>query len=158
MKKIYLYTDIDYVLSLASERTKKQSKWGYIHKFNNTAVKVLNSILEQTMADIIITSHWKNDFTLQQLQEIFVEWAGVCRPPIDVTPYVKGATTQKLQEYRAKEILEHVLINKPDSWVAIDDLDLRPWIPNNYFVHLSRSREGIKQSGKKEQIIKKLQI
>lgn len=153
MKKIYLYTDIDYVLSLASERTFKQTKWGHVHKFNNKAVKVLNFILEQTMADIIVSSDWKNHFTLQQLQEIFVEWAGVCRPPIDVTPHVKGATMQTLEEYRAKEILEHVLINKPDSWVAIDDLDLRPWIPDNYFVHLPISNEGIKQNGKAQKII-----
>ena len=151
-----LYTDIDFVLSLSSERTQKLTKWGYVHRFNAKAVNVYNEILEKTGAYPVITSDWKDHWTLQQLKEIFVEWAGISIPPIDVTPSIPGVTLQRLKEWRAMEILKHVEEHKPESWVAIDDLYLSAWIPDEHFVYLPRSREGIKQSSKKEEIIKKL--
>ena len=42
-----LYTDIDYVLSLSSEYTQKQTKWGWVSRFNAKAVSVYNEILEK---------------------------------------------------------------------------------------------------------------
>jgi hypothetical protein len=151
-----LYTDIDYVLSLGSELHPKMTKWGYVHRFNKKAVQIYNEILEKTGAEIIISSDWKNHFSLQQLQEIFIDYAGIIKAPIDVTPTIPGIILKKLEEWRAKEIMESVLNYKPDAWVAIDDLNLKPWIPENYFVHLPRFMEGIKQSSKKEEIINKL--
>jgi hypothetical protein len=56
------------------------------------------------------------------------------------------------------EILEHVDVHKPTFWVAIDDLDLKYWINNNHFVHTPLWMEGIKQTGKKQEIINKLTI
>jgi HAD domain in Swiss Army Knife RNA repair proteins len=155
MKK-YLYTDIDYVLSLGSEINAKYTKWGSIHRFNPGAVKVLNEILKITNADIIVSSDWKNHFSLKQLQEIFIEWAKIIKAPIDVTPDTSRITLERFDEFRATEILTHVKINKPDSWVAIDDINLSSWISEEHFVHLLRFMEGIKQSGKRDEIIKKL--
>ena len=153
-----IYTDIDYVLSLASERTIKQTKWGLLYKFNDKAVSSYNKILEKTDAEIVVSSDWKQSFTLKELQEIFTEWAGIKKQPIDVTPTIPKVTFQKLEEYRAKEILQHVEKYKPNSWVAIDDLDLSKWIDPLHFVYLPRMNEGIKQSNKAEQVIKKLNI
>jgi len=153
-----LYTDIDYVLSLSSEMTSHNTKWGWINKFNAKAVKVYNEILEKTRAEIVISSDWKTHFTLQQLQEIFTEWAGIIKPPFDVTPHIPGATMQTLEEFRAKEILQHVEKYKVESWVAVDDLFLNSWISDENFVWTSRMNEGIKQTGKKEEVIRKLNI
>jgi hypothetical protein len=111
----YLYTDIDYVLSLSSEMNKKMTKWGWLSQFNVKAVKVYNEILEKTGAEIIISSDWKHHFSLEDLQEIFTEFAGIIKTPIDTTPYIPGATMQTLEEFRAKEILAHVEQYKPDS-------------------------------------------
>jgi len=157
MKK-FIYTDIDGVLSLGSEIKFKSTKWGNIPRFNEKAVKVYNDILEKTGIVPIISSDWKYHFTLEQLQEIFIEFAGINVAPIGVTPTLPGATIQNLEEHRCREIMEHVLIHKPDVWVAIDDLKLTPWMPENYFIHLPRFMEGIKQSGKKEETIRKLMI
>lgn len=153
-----LYTDIDYVLSLSSEYKTHNTKWGNIHKFNQKAVSVLNDILLNTGAAIVVSSDWKYHFSLEQLKEIFISWGKVCRPPIDITPNILGITMERLEEFRAKEILQHVEENKPEAWVAIDDLDLSKWIEPLHFVHLSMSNEGIKQSSKKEEIIEKLNI
>lgn len=151
-----IYTDIDGVLSLGSEINAKQMKWGLIHRFNPKAVSVYNDILQKTGAEIVVTSDWKTHFDLQALGEIFTEWAGIIKAPIGITPHKPGATMQLLDEFRALEILDHVKEFQPKSWVAIDDLYLSPWIPFEHFVYLSRWNEGIKQSGKKQEIIEKL--
>ena len=157
MKRVkIIYTDIDDVLSLGSEIHPKLTKWGYVHRFNAKAVKVFNEILKETGAEIVISSDWKNHYSLKDLQEIFIEWAGIDKAPIDVTRTFGNTALQLLEEFRAKEILEHAGNLMPYSWVAIDDLSLRFWIPENHFVYLPRYMEGVKQSGKKEEIIRKL--
>lgn len=153
-----LYTDIDYVLSLDSDMSKKNTKWGWISPFNKKAVDIYNDILRKTDAEIVISSDWKNNKTLKQLQEIFLEFAGIEKAPIDITPTIPGVVLQRLEEWRAKEILLHVEQYKPTSWVVIDDLYLNVWLPDDNFVYLPRSNEGIKQSSKKDEIIRKLNI
>jgi hypothetical protein len=155
MKK-YIYTDIDYVLSLSTEVKKYSTTWGFLQKFNAKAVSIYNEILAKTGAVPVISSDWKDHWTLQQLQEIFVEWAGISIPPIDVTESIPGITMELLEKWRAKEILQHVEKHKPDAWIAIDDLYLIPHITEEHFVYCSHVTEGIKQSGKKDQAIKKL--
>ena len=148
-----IYTDIDYTLSLATEMLSHNTKWGNIYKFNAKAVAVYNEILEKTGAVPVISSDWRNNFTLKQLQEIFTEWAKIKVAPIDVTGSTEFTSVYKVAENRAKEILEHVRINKHEAWVAIDDYNLSYWIDELHFVHTPRSTEGIKQTGKKEKVI-----
>jgi len=132
-------------------------------------VKILNSILEQTGAEIVVSSDWKLYCTLEELQEMFTEY-GVVKSPIDTTPniplkYDKNYyTKEELAEYRVSEIKtwlkEHPEVTQ---WVAVDDLPLGetfgPISGNSNgglsnFVLTPRSYEGIKQSGIKEKIIK----
>lgn len=153
--KRFIYLDIDGVLCLGSEIHPKLTEWGYVYRFNAKAVKVFNEILKTTGADIIISSDWKYHYTLDNLQEIF-KWQKVIKGPFDVTPTIPYSSTQLLEENRAKEILEHVNIHKPWFWVAIDDLNLKTWIPDRHFVLTPRFMEGIKQTGKKNEIINKL--
>jgi hypothetical protein len=156
-----LYTDIDYVLSLSSEPNKKNTKWGWVSPFNIKAVRIYNDILFKTGAEIVISSDWKLHWTLKELQEIFIEFAKIDKAPISVTPSSWGhmfTSLQQLEECRAYEILKHVEEFKPTSWVAIDDLKLTPFLLDENFVYLPRSNEGIKQSSKKDEIIKKLNI
>lgn len=157
----FLYTDIDSVLSLGSEMNPVLTKWGNVHRFNTKAVKVYNEILSKTGAEIVVSSDWKHHYNLEQLQEIFTEWAKISKAPIDVTPYlwgIKFTNVQQLEECRAAEILAHVKKFNPESWVAIDDLDLRNWLPEENFVFLPRFMEGIKQTGKAQETILKLNI
>ena len=182
MKVIFL--DNDGVVCLSTEwggRSKKKLKYlkefpdtdmpAYIKmdNFNDKAVNILNSILDQTGAEIVVSSDWKLYCTLDELKEMFTKY-GVSKQPIDITPnitlkydkqyYTKG----ELSEYRISEInmwlKEHPEITQ---WVAIDDLDLGekfgPISGNSNggltnFVLTPKSSEGIKQSGIKEKIIK----
>jgi hypothetical protein len=183
MKVIFL--DNDGVVCLSSEwggRSKKKLKYlkefpgvedlpAYIKmdNFNSKAVKILNSILEQTGAEIVVSSDWKLYCTLDELKEMFTKY-GVIKQPIDTTPniplkydkqyYTKG----ELAEYRVMEI-KNWMKEHPEvtQWVAIDDLDLGekfgPISGNSNggltnFVLTPRSHEGIKQCGIKEKIIK----
>lgn len=156
MKK-FIYLDIDGVLSLGSEIHPKLTEWGYVHRFNAKAVNILNDILEKTNADIVISSDWKLHYSLKDLQSIF-EWQKVIKKPIDVTESLPFTQLQLLEEERAKEIIDHMEKYKPGFWVAIDDLDLKTWISEKHFIHTPRFMEGIKQTGKKEEIINKLTI
>jgi len=165
MKK-FLYTDIDGVLCLGSEWTPKQTPWGLMYRFNKKAVEIYNYILEKTGAEIIVTSDWKNDHDLEELGEIF-EWQGVIKKPIGVTSSTKYTNIFFIDRDRCREILKHVEEHKPDRWVAIDDMPLHEWWTGDYiydkiskedphFVYMPRWYEGIKQTSKKEELIKKL--
>jgi hypothetical protein len=171
MKVIFL--DNDGVMCLSTEwggRIKKIKKWklqnpeseGYVNdpkipahikmdNFNSKAVKVLNEILELTGAEIVVSSDWKLHCTLEQLQDMFKEY-GVIKSPIDVTPDEVLKKMSAIESNRVSEI-NGWLNNHTDvtHWVAIDDLDLSK-LPN--FVHTKKMKEGIKQSGIKEQILK----
>lgn len=152
----FLYTDIDSVLSLGSEMTAHSTPWGLLNKFNKKAVKIYNEILKETGAIPIISSDWKHHFTLEQFKQMWEQWAGIIVAPLDFTPHIPGATIHTLENFRSKEIKQHAAEFKPESWVAIDDLDLSYWISKEHFVHLPRFMEGIKQTGKKTEIIRKL--
>jgi hypothetical protein len=184
MKVIFL--DNDGVVCLSTEwggRGKKKSKylkdfpgtedsmpaWIKMDNFNDKAVKVLNSILEETDVEIVVSSDWKLYCTLDELKEMFTKY-GVVKVPIDITPniplkydkqyYTKG----ELSEYRVMEIKmwlkEH---SEVTQWVAVDDLPLGekfgPVSGNSNggltnFVLTPKSSEGIKESGIKEKILK----
>ncbi len=173
MKVIFL--DNDGVMCLSSEwgsRNKKIQRWklnnsdveGFVNdkgipayikmdNFNSKAVKILNEILELTGSEIVVSSDWKLHCTLEQLQEMFKEY-GVIKSPIDVTP---NEVLKKLSDIEDNRVIE---INKWLSehtevthWVAVDDLDLSRL---SNFVHTKKMREGIKQLGIKEKIIKHL--
>jgi hypothetical protein len=192
MKVIFL--DHDGVICLATEwggRFKKQQKVGRkmsqsalslpvdcrFDNFNKKAVAILNEIIEETGAEIVVSSDWKRWATCEEMGEYY-ESKGICKKPIAYTPdlsecnwYNAGtfvwAPKWDLEQTRAIEIKQY-LINHPEitHWVAIDDLNMgapytdpdwgdmdRDWGLTN-FVLTPKSREGIKQSGIKESILK----
>lgn len=181
MKSI-IFLDFDGVICLATEwggRFRKQKEWNKLYpensvyltndfwkmdvqyrfdNFNKKAVNILNSILEQTDADIVISSDWKYDCTLEEMQELFKLY-GVLKGPVDYTPLLTIEDFQGLElvkaEYeaeRALEIKKWLTLNPSvKKWVAIDDLNMTPHLDN--FVHTIKQNEGIKQSGIKEKII-----
>lgn len=148
-----MFLDLDGVMATENEYgCKKTHPLLKCYPFNKTCVKVLNNILEETNAVIVLSSDWKYHYTLDQLNEIFV-WNGIITPLSETTAELYkhfGAT--KLEECRAMEILEYVEKHNIITYVAVDDLHMGQWLNGN-FVHCSRPREGIKQSGVSEKII-----
>jgi hypothetical protein len=201
MKVIFL--DNDGVICLSNNwgsRYKKQEKWGgrklsmtskeipveyRFDNFDDKAVKVLNEILEETGAEIVVSSDWRLHATIKELGDYY-ESKGIIKRPIDGTevfhftnwleegfvpdhndfPWTR--TSDREQE-RHFEILRW-LRDHPEvtHWVAVDDLHMgihvenssygpfdRDWGLEN-FVWTPRDFEGIKQSGIKEKILKYL--
>ena len=200
MKVIFL--DNDGVICLASNwgsRHKKQKEWGgrklsmsmreipLEYRFDNfdvKAVKVLNKILEETGAEIVVSSDWRLHATLEELGDYY-ESQGIIKRPIDGTEifhftnwkeegFVPGheefpwSRTDDREQERHFEI-KRWLRDHPEvtHWVAIDDLNMgihintawgemdRDWGLEN-FVWTPRDWEGLKQSGVKEKVLKYL--
>lgn len=192
MKVIFL--DNDGVICLANNwgsRRKKQDEWGgrklsmsansipvqyRFDNFDTDAIKILNEILEQTGAEIVISSDWRLFADLNELVEYYTS-QGISKGPIGVTKKLgefpdpenfPWSRDWDLEQTRSLEIKQY-LIDHPEvtNWVAVDDLNMgkhakfsgmnveRDWGLDN-FVHTPLNREGIKQTGVKEKILKYL--
>jgi hypothetical protein len=157
--KPHIFLDIDSVLALNNEMYVENDKHWYPkfnkYRLNKGAVKILNEICVKVDPIIILSSDWKHDYSIADMNEYF-EWCGILYEISDYTSSlwkVRFVSFQQLEECRASEILLYVHEREIENYVAIDDLDLSPWIPNN-FVHTPNSNMGIKQSNAKEKVIK----
>jgi len=192
MKVIFL--DHDGVICLSGEwggRVKKQQKAGRkltqsvlslpvdarFDNFNKKAIDVLNEILEETGAEIVVSSDWKRWATVEEMGEYY-ESQGIKKKPIAFTKSVNDCTCYNehtfawsprwlLEQERSIEINQY-LVDHPEitHWVAVDDLNMG--IPQTHdtwgdmvmdwgltnFVLTPKGSEGIKQSGIKDNIIK----
>jgi hypothetical protein len=191
-----LFLDNDGVICLSSNwgsRYKKQHKWGgrklsmtsremplkyRFDNFDKGAVEVLNQILEETGAEIIVSSDWRFHANLEELGEYYLS-QGIIKKPIAVTDMFKDIFPREWSQLRFRADLElersmeiqHWVDNHSEitHWVAVDDLDMsvqflgdrfsardgsdsKPGLTN--FVHTPRSSEGIKQCGIKEKVLK----
>jgi hypothetical protein len=151
-----LFLDLDDVMVTSNQYFGKYHKKYDGHPFDPKCVKVLNSIIESVSGlVIVISSDWKNHFDLTKLNEIF-EINGVTAVVTDTTGSAWGTmfkSMQQLEECRAYEINKYAEEHLLTRWVAVDDLNLRIWIPEN-FVRCTHSSEGIKQSGVRDKILK----
>lgn len=199
MKVIFL--DNDGVICLSTEWGGRYKKWSKYRSqnpksspnlkdapveirfdnFNKKAVAILNSIITETGAEIVVSSDWKKHATLEELGNYY-ESQGIIKRPISVTDefhftnWVNEGSIPghddfpwdrytDLEQQRYFEILRW-LRDHPEvtHWVAIDDLNLgktftdwrgeveRSW-GLDHFVHTPKSREGIKQCSKREKIL-----
>ena len=191
-----LFLDNDGVICLSNNWGERAKKWANFKRdnpdveftdrpvqcrfddFDSKAVKVSNEILEQTGAEIVVSSDWRLHANLEELGEYY-ESQGIIKRPIAVTDIFKDIFPKEWNAFRYRAELElersmeigHWLENHPEvtHWVAVDDLNMSPEFLSKYFsnseddtknpglsnfVLTPRSREGIKQSGVKEKIIK----
>ena len=191
MKVIFL--DHDGVICLSTEwggRFKKQTRVkrklsqsieslpvdARFDNFNKKAVKILNEILEETGAEIVVSSDWKRWANVEEMGEYY-ESKGIIKKPISFTPNLGQCTWYNdkvwiwsrdwdLEMSRVIEIKQY-LHDHPEitHWVSIDDLDMgktgkkwgvdfeHDWALDNFLL-TPRGNEGIKQSGIKEKVIK----
>ena len=186
MKVIFL--DHDGVICLSTEwgnRFKKQNKWGgrklsmttlempveyRFDNFDEKAVNVLNEILEETGAEIVVSSDWKNWATVEEMGEYY-ESKGIIKKPIAFTDSIlyddyddfPWHNKSELEQTRSLEIAQYIGQNPVIThWVAIDDLNMSltdvdgtSWGLKN-FVLTPEDKEGIKQTGIKEKVLEYL--
>jgi hypothetical protein len=152
----HIFLDIDDTMITSAQYYGKKLHPKYLcHPFDSKCVNVLNKIIEKTNAIIILSSDWKHHFNIEQLNEIFKD-NNINSIVTDITPSSWGKefkSMKQLEECRAFEIQKYVDEHQITKWVAVDDLNLKPWIPNN-FVWCTQLNEGIKQSGIEDKILK----
>ena len=133
----------------AAPRYNEMRIHGYFDNFDSGAVDILNSITKETGAEIVISSDWKYWCEIDKMREFYLS-QGIVKIPIWYTNSIVGEHDVKI--LRAAEILKYLETNKEIThWVAVDDLFLKG-VSN--FVWISRTDEGLKQNGVKEQILK----
>ena len=165
MKVIFL--DHDGVICLrkqwGSRLSKKSKKAGEIFdKFCPKAVNVLNSIIKETDAEIVITSTWRLHCDLDYMRSLYIS-RGVIKAPIAFTDDLENVWDEDdwFNDYkdfdklsaaiRSKEINSWLSKNKDVfRWVAIDDLPLERL---RFFVITPKETEGIKQIGIKKKVV-----
>jgi hypothetical protein len=157
MRKV-LILDIDGVLALEAQWGKdKYTPCGVeSYHFSDYCVKILNQILQETEAEIILSSDWKLFYDLPALKCLFRHF-GVNGAPVALTPNLE-IEKKKMSEVigarkRAEEIKSWLGHNEEVKFVIVDDLPLEEWFDESVFVRCKYSREGIGQTGIKEKII-----
>ena len=189
MKVIFL--DHDGVICLSNNwgnRQRKRAKAGHwstpndqlpvdcrFDDFDKKSLVVLNEILEETGAEIVVSSDWKLWANVEEMGEYY-ESQGINKKPIAHTKKLGECEVPQnfiwspkwdLEQSRSLEILQY-LKEHPEvtHWVAVDDLNMGiPQVHESWgememdwgltnFVLTPRSKEGIKQSGIKEKIVK----
>jgi hypothetical protein len=181
MKVIFL--DHDGVMCLATEwggRRKKQLLWNRTYPdravmydcdlntmdveyrfddFNYKAVRILNEILLETGAEIVVSSDWRFECNLAEMKDFYDKF-GVIKGPIDYTPnleiedfkFLEANGKKGFEDERSIEIRKWLALHpEVTHWVAIDDLNMSNDLTN--FVHTKRQNEGIKETGIKEKIM-----
>jgi hypothetical protein len=167
MKVIFL--DNDGVICLSNNwgsRATKQKKWGgrklsmshseipleyRFDDFDQKSVKVLNEILEETGAEIVVSSDWRLYANLEELGDYY-QSQGIIKRPIDITDefnymgWVKNglisddendgfpwSRTESREQERYFEIMKY-LGDYPSisKWVAIDDLHMGIHVENSW--------------------------
>jgi hypothetical protein len=133
--------------------------------------------LEQTGAEIVVSSDWRLHATLEEIGEYYTS-QGILKKPVGFTKLLGQfddpenfvwSRQWRLEQSRSLEILQY-LKDHPEvtEWVAVDDLNMGiPQVHESWgememdwgltnFVLTPKSTEGIKQSGIKEKVIKYL--
>lgn len=151
MKVIFL--DHDGVICLPKQwGIRFNSMEDIFDPFDPNAVSVLNEILKETDAEIVISSDWKYHANLKYMQDYYIK-QGVIRIPIGFTEDVPSDNMLlNLNKYRESAILNSINIYNPDEWVAVDDINLRN-LKNFVLCH---PNIGLLENGIKEKIIELL--
>jgi glycogen synthase len=188
-----LFLDHDGVICLSNNWGSRHKKKGYFTRrqgdsigtvdvlsrfdnFDRKAIKVLNEVLIQTGAEIVVSSDWKLYATVEEMGEYYLS-QGIIKQPIGFTKRLHECEYPEdfqwirqwdLEQTRSIEIKQW--IKEHDNithWVAVDDLNMgktglyysmefeHEWGLDN-FVQTPLSNEGIKQTGIKEKIKKYL--
>ena len=153
MKK-YIFLDIDGVLTTISESMDtdnllywKDNSWAKnlnVHyPFNEDCVKILNDILKETGAEIILSSDWRKHRTLEQLDIIFKN-NGVIKSPIDITPNYRN-NYSNFEYARSVEIVHYIAENTIDinNIVVLDDLNLEMLFPPKLRKRFIKTYDGL---------------
>lgn len=147
-----LFLDIDGVM-VTSSCSDECNKWGY-SIFDPNCVVTLNYIVDKTGCEIVISSDWKNNFSLGEIREFF-RYNNLISKPIGFTTNSNTYNGMNLESGRADEVnmwLKQHNFKDDDKFCIIDDLNMSKFFRGK-FVHSTDNKVGISGEGIKENII-----
>jgi len=137
---VILFLDIDGVLITRDEDGDLEEF------FNPKCVRILNLILERTGAEIVISSDWRNHYSLSAMKDVFKD-EKIVKLPFDYTPdlWTKNSKAEDIELIRTKEIEKWLKENNHSVWCAVDDMELNliPFVlvdPNTGLTHSVKNR------------------
>jgi hypothetical protein len=146
-----IFLDVDGTLATKDCYLVTEMKFGKrIYKWNPLCVAILNEVIHDTGAVIVLSSDWRRYFTREDLDGIF-KWNDVIVSPVAVTDTDKYKLSSNIEIDRIHQIGRFLKNNSIKNWVALDDLDLKSDIVTN-FVQMD-CEEGISAKGIKEKLI-----
>ena len=156
--KLYLFLDIDGVIATSKQFDMNTSAASFISEYNvypfdPGCVKILNEILEKFDIDIILHTDWIYHFDLQDMTDIF-EINGVSQPPKYFTGMHYSFDRFRDRMLRIENFAKEKFLK---NYIILDDIEMTSRFWGDRFIHVPIESEGIKQSGLKEKIIKKLE-
>jgi hypothetical protein len=80
---------------------------------NTKAIQIYNRICDEFDLQPVITSTWRTNHSIYQLQNIFLQ-QGITQPIYDFTPIIPS-------EGRGIEIENWIITNQPDNYIILDD-------------------------------------
>ena len=129
---------------------KKNNNPGSLFDFDSNAIIILNQILLETDAEIVVSSDWKLWVNLDEMKKFYSN-QGIIKQPIDYTPKYENYNFSILNKQRSKEIIGWLNKKNISKWVSIDYLNMTDYLEN--FV-LIKTEYGINEIGIKEKILK----
>jgi hypothetical protein len=160
MDKSIIFLDIDGVLATNLQFFMNRAKFWR----KNPEMEELNvpypwdkGAVDETGAEIVLSSDWRLYFSLSNLETIF-KFNGVKKHPIAVTGEVFNASGNQ-EMARAAEIGEYIKEHNVTNYVVIDDLNIGKYMAHTgdddkYFA--TTNRDGIKKTNLKTKIVNKL--
>lgn len=146
-----IFLDIDGPLATNECLLKTEMKFGVrLYRWNDDCCRVLNEIINETGAEIVLSSDWRKFFTMDELDSIF-KWNNIVKSPIAVTDQERYRLSSRGDEDRIYQIDRFLKNNSIKNWVSVDDLDLKSDIVTN-FVHVE-TELGLSADGIKEKLI-----
>lgn len=125
------------------------------YPFDKECVQIFNEILEETDAEIVLSSDWKNHWDLIDLDIIFKN-NNIIKSPRSLTKN-DVVSMNNIEKNRAYQIELFIHNFKIDNYVVIDDLNLTKFMnitqDDDKFVLIKES-QGLKEIGVKEKIIR----
>lgn len=119
-----IFLDFDGVLNNNNTLMKRNLEWNFTEQrlslewwadgLNRSFVRLINEIIDRTMARVVVSSSWRIGVDKDWLQTVLKE-AGFTSSVFGKTPYLSGA-------YRHKEIMAWIENHgKVDRFVILDD-------------------------------------
>jgi hypothetical protein len=164
-----LFLDLDGVLATNKEffmnAANFQRKYDWAkelnvnYPFNKGCVDIFNELVELSDLEVVLSSDWKDHYTLDQMDTIFLENGIKKSPTYKTGNRVNTNSPNDLEINRYFQIMDFVNEHNPDNWLVLDDLKLSPFFEkdgNGDKFFLTKSSEGLKQSGLKDKLLLKL--